>query len=140
MNAPNPSLPKPATLSEAAHQFSPVHKPAEMLEKHKEAILLLRARGASYPAIAQMLMSYGVTIGDVTIARFCRQHDAEIRRLKIKDEHTDQDVSENKENAVNADHASSGQLTHPAAAASSLQQQTPPSFTPNKMRSLRGKV
>ena len=140
MNAINPSLSKPATLAEAAQQFAPVIKAGDMLDKHKDAILLLRARGASYPAITQIVQSYGVTVGDGTIARFCRQHEAEIKRIRAKDEHMEQDAQTLRiSSSAIAEHPSLNQATVDQNALKESQHAVPTS-TPHKMRSLRGKV
>jgi hypothetical protein len=141
MNAINPSRSKPATLAEAAQQFAPVVKASELLDKHKDAILLLRARGASYPAITQILQSYGVSIGDGTVARFCRQHETEIKRLRAKDMHTEQALPIlSLLSSTTSEHSGINPLPENQNQLQEGHQPASPSATPNKMRSLRGKV
>jgi hypothetical protein len=124
MSANDPQKTKPATLAEAAQQFQPVVKAGEMLEKHKDSVFLLRARGASYASIIQLLQSYGVIVSDLTLMRFCRQHDAAIRRIRTTDEGS----------AVETDTTETPVTGLPAS--------TPPQApsTATKMRTLRGKV
>lgn len=85
--APHRQSEKPSTLEEAAHTFSASLTFSAVLERHREAILTLRARGASITQIQDILNEYGVTVSEWAITRFCRKYRIEWRRLQSGEEY-----------------------------------------------------
>ncbi len=71
-----------AALLESAKQYQHSVTPQAVLEPFKEAILLLRAKYASYETITETLTSHGVQVSGATVRKFCRRHHAEMRRLR----------------------------------------------------------
>ena len=52
------------------------------LEPLKEAILLLRAKYATYDTITETLNERGIKVSETTVRKFCRIHQAEMKRLR----------------------------------------------------------
>ena len=52
------------------------------LEPHKEAILLLRAKYATYDTITETLKQNGIKVSEASVRRFCRAHYGEIKQLQ----------------------------------------------------------
>jgi hypothetical protein len=70
------------SLEELARNFIPVNRPGVLLEGHHEAILILRARGATYAFIRNSLSDIGVEVSYSAVVRFCDKHHAELKRLR----------------------------------------------------------
>jgi len=62
------------------------HNPNQhvVLEPHKEAILLLRAKYASYEKIAELLNERGIKVSVATVRKFCRKYQEEAQRLRAE--------------------------------------------------------
>ena len=60
------------------------HNPNQhlLLEPHKEAILLLRAKYATHDTITETLNKNGVNVTEASVRRFCRTYYNEIKRLQ----------------------------------------------------------
>ncbi|WP_157895055.1 hypothetical protein [Verrucomicrobium sp. GAS474] len=71
-----------AVLLESAKQYQHSVTPQAVLEPYKEAILLLRAKYASYEKITETLTAHGVQVSGATVRKFCRRYHAEMRRLR----------------------------------------------------------
>lgn len=81
--APDNRTGKPSTLDEAALAFTATLKFPAMLERHRSAILTLRARGASILQIHEILKEYNVLSSEWAISRFCRKYRTEWQRLQM---------------------------------------------------------
>jgi len=57
-----------------------------ILEPHEEAIILLRAKSASYEKVVELLAAHGVIVSTSTLRRFCHRHTAAIRRVRASKE------------------------------------------------------
>ncbi|HEY8966371.1 MAG TPA: hypothetical protein VIM58_08005, partial [Candidatus Methylacidiphilales bacterium] len=57
-----------------------------ILEPHEEAIILLRAKSASYEKVVELLADHGVIVSTTTLRRFCRRHATAIRRARASKE------------------------------------------------------
>lgn len=86
MNASAPLLqePMPATLDEAAIRFIAEPKHSELLERHRNAVLNLRARGATTAQIHDLLQHYGIPVSESAVVRFCRKNRTEWQRLRLE--------------------------------------------------------
>ncbi len=73
-----------SALLESARQYQHSVTPQTVLEPYKDAILLLRAKYASYEKISELLTTNGVQVSDTTVRNFCRRHHAQMRRLRTK--------------------------------------------------------
>ncbi len=71
-----------AALLETAREYQHSVTPQAVLEPYKYAILLLRAKYASYETITEILTAHGVQISDATVRKFCRRHHPEMKRLR----------------------------------------------------------
>ena len=62
------------------------HNPNQhvVLEPHKEAILLLRAKYATYDTITQTLKQNGVEVSEASVRRFCRAHYVAIKQIQAE--------------------------------------------------------
>jgi hypothetical protein len=60
------------------------HNPNQhvVLEPLKDAILLLRAKYATYDTITETLNKNGIKVSEASVRRFCRTHYNEIKRLQ----------------------------------------------------------
>ncbi|NJK90561.1 MAG: hypothetical protein HC904_01255 [Blastochloris sp.] len=70
-----------AQVAQMAADYQMAQRPS-ILEPHHDAVILLRAKEASYDAIADMLQDSGVTVSPHTVRRFCRRYSAEIKRRR----------------------------------------------------------
>ncbi len=71
-----------AELKEFANSYQHSANQQSTLEPHKEAILLLRAKYASYEIITEELTKRGIKISVASVRKFCRRHNAAMRRLR----------------------------------------------------------
>jgi hypothetical protein len=53
-----------------------------LLEPYKGAVLLLRAKYASYEKITEVLKQHGIAVSSATVRRLCRRQYAEVKRLR----------------------------------------------------------
>ena len=92
------------------------HNPNQhiVLEPHKEAILLLRAKYATYDTIRETLNKNGVKVSEASVRRFCRTYYNEIKRLQSevnrkrrKTESTHEDATGHPEIRQSGSHAPS---------------------------------
>lgn len=74
----------PEQILNLAQKYQPSSRHASLLEPYKEAVLLLRAKDASYESIATILNDNEVNVSAGTIRKFCLRHDAEIKRLCVQ--------------------------------------------------------
>jgi hypothetical protein len=54
------------------------------LEPYKDVIFLLRAKYATYDTITEALSQRGMKVSETTVRKFCRIHQAEIKRLQAE--------------------------------------------------------
>ncbi len=71
-------------LEIAACNFVTSAKAGLLLERHRPAVLTLRAKDATFSQIQGLLAQHGVVVSESTITRFCRKHLAEIKRLRLQ--------------------------------------------------------
>jgi hypothetical protein len=83
LDAPISGQAMASLIDEAALKFIPAPKFFKLLERHRTAVLTLRAREASYTQIQDLLKEYHVFVSEPAIARFCRKHRDELQRLRI---------------------------------------------------------
>lgn len=62
------------SLDDAVRRFQPKRKQVHLLQEHQEAILSLRARGATCAEIESLLKQHGLHVSEASIMRFCRKH------------------------------------------------------------------
>jgi hypothetical protein len=74
------------TLEEAARSFVVSAKANRLLERNRSAVLLLRAREATFSQIHDLFAQHGVVVSESSITRFCRKHRAELQRLRLEQE------------------------------------------------------
>jgi len=72
-----------SSLDEAVRQFVPLSKFADLLERHRDHVLNLKVRGASYAQIHDLLKSHGIVTSEPAIGRFCRKYRDELKRLRL---------------------------------------------------------
>ena len=71
-------------LLQLAESFDPGQTRRSVLHQYKRGVLLLRAKHAPYEKIAAMLEKVGVKTSLFSVSRFCRQHRAEIKKLRVQ--------------------------------------------------------
>ena len=71
-------------LETAARDFVVSVKAGRLLERHRSAVLMLRAKDATFAQIQELLAQHGVFISESSITRFCRKHGAEVQRLRLQ--------------------------------------------------------
>jgi hypothetical protein len=71
-------------LLQLAESFDPGAARRSVLHQHKRSVILLRAKHATYDKIVAMLEAVGVKTSIFSVSRFCRQHRAEIKRLRVQ--------------------------------------------------------
>ena len=71
-----------ADLIEFANSYQHSANQQSTLEPHKDAILLLRAKYASYEIITEELTKRGIKISVASVRKFCRRHNTAMRRLR----------------------------------------------------------
>lgn len=76
--------PKSVLLESLANQFGPFPKQNRVLERHRLAVLTLRARGGTYPQIRKLLETQGVLVSDTSLSRFCCKYGADVERLRLQ--------------------------------------------------------
>jgi hypothetical protein len=72
------------TLLHLAESFDPGQGRRSVLHQYKRGVILLRAKHATYEKIAAMLEKVGVKTSLFSVSRFCRQHRAEIKKLRVQ--------------------------------------------------------
>jgi hypothetical protein len=62
------------------------HNPVQhiILNPFKNAILVLRAKYATYEHITTTLNEQGVKVSEATVRKFCRTHQLEVKRLRVE--------------------------------------------------------
>ena len=76
--------PKSTLLESLASQFGPFPKQNQSLERHRLAVLTLRARGGTYPQIRKLLEAQGIRVTDTSLSRFCCKYAADVERLRLQ--------------------------------------------------------
>jgi len=71
-------------LLQLAESFDPGQGRRSVLHQYKRGVILLRAKHATYEKIAAMLEKVGVKVSLFSVSRFCRQHRAEIKKLRVQ--------------------------------------------------------
>jgi len=71
-------------LLQLAESFDPGAARRSVLHQYKRSVILLRAKHATYDKIVAMLEAVGVKTSIFSVSRFCRQHRAEIKRLRVQ--------------------------------------------------------
>ena len=71
-------------LLHLAESFDPGAARRSVLHQYKLGVILLRAKHATYDKIVAMLEKVGVKTSIFSVSRFCRQHRAEIKRLRVQ--------------------------------------------------------
>jgi hypothetical protein len=71
-------------LLQLAESFDPGQGRRSVLHQYKRGVILLRAKHATYEKIAAMLEKVGVKTSLFSVSRFCRQHRAEIKKLRVQ--------------------------------------------------------
>ena len=71
-------------LLQQAESFDPGQARRSVLHQYKRGVLLLRAKHATYEKIASMMEKVGVKTSLFSVSRFCRQHRAEIKKLRVQ--------------------------------------------------------
>jgi len=71
-------------LLQLAESFDPGQARRSVLHQYKRGVLLLRAKHATYEKIAAMLEKVGLKTSLFSVSRFCRQHRAEIKKLRVQ--------------------------------------------------------
>ena len=104
-------------LLESAEQYQHSVTPQAVLEPYKDAILLLRAKHASYEKITDTLTMHGVQISVSTVRKFCLRYHTELERRRA--------VIEVERGAVVAGEKSS---PAPSVAAPPSSEHSPPAF------------
>jgi len=108
-------------LETVARNFVVSPKAGRLLERHRAAVLTLRAKDAIYSQIQDLLSQHGVAVSESSITRFCRKHRAEIQRLRLQLEQE-------------------ADLTSGSPATSATAHPAPPLIRGGKLRDLRGDV
>ena len=130
-----PSHQQASSIDEAIQQFVPPCRFAELLELHRDRVLQLKVRGASYAQIHDLLKAYGIIASEPAIGRFCRKNREEVQRLRLALERQGEPqirVATVPRNSAPASTAISSSTPQPT-----LNPITPPT---RKMRDLRGEV
>jgi hypothetical protein len=130
-----PTRQQPSSIDEAIQQFVPPSRFAELLELHRDRVLNLKVRGASYAQIHDLLKAYGIVASEPAIGRFCRKNREEVQRLRLTLEREGEPQTRGVTVPRNSTPA-------PTAIGSSTPQSTLNPITPptRKMRDLRGEV
>jgi hypothetical protein len=71
-------------LLHLAESFDPGAARRSVLYQYKRGVILLRAKHATYDKIVAMLEKVGVKTSIFSVSRFCRQHRAEIKKLRVQ--------------------------------------------------------
>jgi len=71
-------------LLQLAESFDPGAARRSVLHQYKRSVILLRAKHATYDKIVAMLEAVGVKTSIFSVSRFCRQHRAEIKKLRVQ--------------------------------------------------------
>ena len=71
-------------LLHLAESFDPGAARRSVLHQYKRGVILLRAKRATYDKIVVMLEKVGVKTSIFSVSRFCRQHRAEVKRLRVQ--------------------------------------------------------
>ena len=71
-------------LLHLAESFDPGAARRSVLHQYKRGVILLRAKHATYDKIVTLLEKVGVKTSIFSVSRFCRQHRAEIKKLRVQ--------------------------------------------------------
>ena len=71
-------------LLQLAESFDPGEARRSVLYQYKRGVILLRAKHGTYDKIVTMLEKVGVKTSLFSVSRFCRQHRAEIKKLRVQ--------------------------------------------------------
>ena len=71
-------------LLHLAESFDPGAARRSVLHQYTRGVILLRAKHATYEKIVVMLEKVGVKTSIFSVSRFCRQHRAEIKKLRVQ--------------------------------------------------------
>jgi len=71
-------------LLQLAESFDPGEARRSVLHPYKRGVILLRAKHATYDKIVAMLEKVGVRTSIFSVSRFCRQHRAEVKKLRVQ--------------------------------------------------------
>jgi hypothetical protein len=71
-------------LLHLAESFDPGATRRSVLHQYTRGVILLRAKHATYDKIVALLEKVGVKTSIFSVSRFCRQHRAEIKRLRVQ--------------------------------------------------------
>jgi DNA-binding MurR/RpiR family transcriptional regulator len=129
LDAPLSGKTRASLIDEAALKFIPAPKFFKLLERHRAAVLTLRAREASYTQIQDLLKEHHVFVSEPAIARFCRKYRDELQRLRLL-----------LEQETDAAPASSPAAKPPAPISTVSITPNSTAHTSRKMRDLRGEV
>jgi hypothetical protein len=64
-----------------------------ILDPYKDAVLILRAKCATYNAITEMLRTNGIKVSEATVRNFCCRHQTEIKQLRNEIARRDKDAT-----------------------------------------------
>jgi hypothetical protein len=78
--------PKIALLESLANEFALCTRQNQSLERHRLAVLTLRARGATYPQMRTLLKGHGIVVSDTSLSRFCCNYAADVARIRLQAE------------------------------------------------------
>lgn len=82
-HSPHSGYGKASLTEKAALDFAVSPKAFRLLEHHRSAVLILRARDASFSQIHDFLKEHGVVVSESSITRFCRKHRADLQRQRL---------------------------------------------------------
>ena len=71
-------------LLHLAESFDPGAARRSVLHPYKRGVILLRAKHATYEKIVATLEMVGIKTSIFSVSRFCRQHRAEIKKLRVQ--------------------------------------------------------
>jgi hypothetical protein len=118
-----------------ASDFALFTKQNQSLERHRQAVLTLRARGATYPQMRTLLRGHGIVVSDTSLSRFCCNYAADVARLRLLAE---QELEGTFSPSVPPQSRATEASTTPAAPISSPSTIVSPHI--RKQRDLRGDV
>src|ERR1700722_15569696 len=73
-----------ADLARVAAEYNHSVLQQAVLENHKDSILLLRAKYASYEKIAELLNERDIKVSVATVRKFCRKYQEEAQRPRTE--------------------------------------------------------
>ena len=86
------------------------HNPNQhvVLEPLKDAILLLRAKYATYDTITETLNKNGIKVSEASVRRFCRTYYNEVKRLQHEVNRKRREAASGQENSTRPSSAPAG--------------------------------